>query len=232
MERKHEITRLEGFSDAVFAFALTLLVVSLEGPRSFDDLRNTMLGFLPFGLTFAMICWIWYLHQQFFRRYGLQDAWTITLNCFLLFVVLFYVYPLKFLTNSLLGPALGLAESGGRIGPNHGDVVLLLYSAGVVLVFGALGALYVHAWRLRAVMQLSPEELVELKSGLRGNGIVVALGAVSIAITLVAQAWDLERLIMVAGFIYILMGPLLAWNGSKTGRAMAALKKKSPATRS
>jgi uncharacterized membrane protein len=228
MERRHDITRLEGFSDAVFAFALTLLVVSLEGPKSFDDLKNTVLGFLPFALTFAMICWIWFLHQQFFRRYGLQDAWTITLNCFLLFVVLFYVYPLKFLTNSLLGPRLGLAEAGGRIGPDHGDVVLLLYSSGVVLVFGAVGALYVHAWRLRAALQLTPEEMVELKSSLRSNGISAALGAVSILITIVAKALNQGGLIMVAGFIYILMGPLLAWNGSQTAKAMAALKTKGP----
>jgi uncharacterized membrane protein len=30
--RPHEVTRLEGFSDAVFGFALTLLVVRLETP--------------------------------------------------------------------------------------------------------------------------------------------------------------------------------------------------------
>ena len=34
--RHHEVTRLEGFSDAVFGFALTLLVVSLEVPNSFE----------------------------------------------------------------------------------------------------------------------------------------------------------------------------------------------------
>lgn len=33
--RGHEVRRIEAFSDAVFAFAVTLLIVSLEVPRSF-----------------------------------------------------------------------------------------------------------------------------------------------------------------------------------------------------
>jgi hypothetical protein len=91
--RYREVSRLEGFSDAVFGFALTLLVVSLETPNDFQALRQMVTSFLPFALMFAMVCWIWYEHNLFFRRYGMQDAWTVFLNCILLFVVLFYVYP-------------------------------------------------------------------------------------------------------------------------------------------
>ena len=28
-----------------------------------------MLGFIPFALMFAMVCWIWYEHNVFFRRF-------------------------------------------------------------------------------------------------------------------------------------------------------------------
>jgi uncharacterized membrane protein len=57
--RSHEITRIEGFSDAVFAFAVTLLVVSLEVPRTFDELAGAMQGFIAFALGSALLFVIW-----------------------------------------------------------------------------------------------------------------------------------------------------------------------------
>src|ERR1700744_2833608 len=95
--RSHEPSRLETFSDAVFAFAVTLIIVSLEVPKTFDELFETMKGFLSFGVCFGILFLIWNNQNMFFRRYGLNDAYTITLNGILLFVVLTYTYPLKFL---------------------------------------------------------------------------------------------------------------------------------------
>ncbi len=92
--RGTEVTRVEAFSDVVFGFALTLLVVSLEVPHTFNQLLAAMSGFVPFAVSFTILAQVWWVHHNFFRRYGLQDGATILLNLILLFVILFYVYPL------------------------------------------------------------------------------------------------------------------------------------------
>src|SRR5437868_13607054 len=94
--RSHEVSRTEGVSDAVFGFAITLLVVSLEVPRTFGELMYAMRGFGAFAISFTLLFIVWFNQYKFFRRYGLQDNATMVLNGILLFVVLFYVYPLKF----------------------------------------------------------------------------------------------------------------------------------------
>src|SRR3954447_17785443 len=83
--RAGEITRLEGFSDAVFAFSVTLLVVSLEVPKTFHGRTGVMRGFVAFAICFAVLVNVWFHHSRFFRRYGLQNPWSGFLNCVLLF---------------------------------------------------------------------------------------------------------------------------------------------------
>jgi hypothetical protein len=86
--------RLEGFSDAVFALAATLLVVTLEVPADYDDLLDALGRFPAFGLAFAALISLWVGHRQLFARYPLGDTLTVVINSVLLFVVLLYVYPL------------------------------------------------------------------------------------------------------------------------------------------
>src|SRR5436853_5038549 len=106
--RGGETARIEGLSDAVFAFAVTLLVVSLEVPKTFNELAVLMRGFISFAICFGLLIQVWYEQFLFFRRYNLQDKGTLWLNAFLLFVVLFYVYPLKFLFSFLVNRWTGV----------------------------------------------------------------------------------------------------------------------------
>src|SRR3954464_15415685 len=135
--RGAEGTRLESFSDAVFGFALTLLVVSLDVPKSFDDLMNTMHGFPAFALCFLFLALIWNGHYKFCRRYGLDDGTTRFLTCLMLFVVLFYVYPLKFLFNFSITALLFGTGPPISMTPSQFSTLLVVYGLGFAAVYAA-----------------------------------------------------------------------------------------------
>ncbi len=155
--REGDITRVEAFSDAMIAFAATLLVVSLETPRTFDELVNNLYGFIPFGLSFAALFFIWIVHTTLFRRYPLNDKPSILLNGLLLFTVLFYVYPLKFLAASFA--SLFSVRAGVTIGTiGHLRDLFMLYAVGWMVVFILFALLYRRAWQTREQLALTPVE--------------------------------------------------------------------------
>jgi uncharacterized membrane protein len=141
----------------MIAFAATLLVVSLETPRTFDELVNNLYGFIPFGLSFAALFFIWMAHTTLFRRYPLNDKPSILLNGLLLFTVLFYVYPLKFLAASFA--SLFSVKVGVTIGTvGHLRDLFMLYAAGWMVVFTLFALLYRRAWQTREQLALTPVE--------------------------------------------------------------------------
>jgi uncharacterized membrane protein len=186
MERTYEITRLEAFSDAVFGFALTLLVVSLEVPRSYAELMGLMGGFLSFACCFALLLWIWHEHNVFFRRYGLQDGVTIVLNGGLLFVVLFYVYPLKFMFDSMFGRFMPHARAPEPMALWQLANASAVYALGFIVVFVMFVLLYARAYARRDELQLSEAQRFDLIS-LAGHHVVSALvGSIALAISVLA----------------------------------------------
>jgi uncharacterized membrane protein len=156
--RGQEVTRLESFSDAVFGFALTLLVVSLDVPKSFGDLVNTMRGFPAFAICFLLLALIWNAHYKFCRRYGLDDGTARFLTCAMLFLVLFYVYPLKFLFNLSITGLLFGAGPPVAMTASQLSLLLMIYGLGFAAVYLAMTLLYLHAWRLREALQLTDLE--------------------------------------------------------------------------
>ena len=165
--RSREITRIEGFSDAVFGFALTLLIVSLEVPKTSTELLQTMRGFGAFVITFMILTRLWYAQFTFFRRYALEDRVTVTLNLMLLFTVLFFVYPMKFLfTNMLENPFLKgtIPSEHGLVRvvlPEHRPPIFLIFGAGFAAVFGVFYLLYRRAYQQRAALGLNDFEIFE-----------------------------------------------------------------------
>jgi len=205
--RAREITRLEGFSDAVFAFAVTLLVVSLEVPKGFHELMEVLHGFVAFGLCFTMLALVWFYHCRFFRRYGLQDRWATFLNCVLLFFVLFYVYPLKFLTVAMFVGADEITADDFRI-------VFVVYGSGYAAVFLTFALMYWHAWRKRDELALNEIERMRTRRALVN---MVAMGAIGLGSVLLALVLPL-RFIGWAGYFYFVIPIYFTAAGFTLGR--------------
>ena len=229
--RGRDISRVEGLSDAVFAFAITLLVVSLEVPKTFAQLRETMHGFVAFGVCFALLLMIWHAQYLYFRRYALDDRATFVLNAALLFVVAFYIYPLKFLFTMIVDGLTGYhAMQDGlpvpRMTQTESSELMMIYSAGFIGLYVIFALLYLHAYRLRDTLDLNAMETYETRGVVRQNVLMIAIGVLALMI-----AWAGKPTL--SGFSYALIGPLQTVLGARHARkrrGLAALHAPTPVT--
>lgn len=232
--RGREVSRLEALSDAVFGFAVTLLVVSLEVPRTFDALLEVMRELPAFAASFAILFWIWHSQYLYFRRYGLHDGVATALHAVLLFVVLFFVYPLKFVFSFVIalytsGDPL-VAGADGALVPmvtyEQAPLMMLVYGGGYVAAFLLFALMYLHAWRRRDALGLTEVERFDTLADARTALLSASVGVVSIGIVLLGDA---PVRLAVAGFAYALIGPVLAVDGAARGRRRKRLLAGAPA---
>jgi hypothetical protein len=208
--RGEDVSRLESISDAVFGFSITLIVVSLEVPKTFDDLVASLTNVGAFAFSFLTLIGIWFLHYRFFRRYGLEDRWTAILNTLLLFIVLLYVYPLKFLYTVAWRQLVGFST----VGTDPGDMIrdeqvpqlFLIYGLGFIAIYGIFCVMHFNAYRHRAKLQLTQLETMNTVDMMVGNAALGSVGFVSIAIAMFANLGQIQW----AGWVYATI-PLVRW---------------------
>ena len=148
MKLPHNIGRVEALSDGVFAFAATLMVVSLDLNESWLDMADKGLNLITFAVSFFVLIGLWTVHYNYFRRSeGYVDYVIIAFNSLLLFVILYYVFPLKSLINSWLGKERitmeGLAD------------LFQWYSLGFLLIFLCFSLMYRRAYKKSKSLSLS-----------------------------------------------------------------------------
>jgi hypothetical protein len=102
---------------------------------------------------------------------------------------------------------------------------MVVYSAGYAAIFALFWLMYRHAPGRRRSLALDDVETLLTRSTARGHRIKVALGIASITLVLPGG----ERWSGVAGWIDILVGPLMALNGIATGRSRKRLLARPPA---
>lgn len=204
-------TRVEALTDMVFAFALTLLVVSNAPPSSFAELQEQLWGFPGFAAAFAILLIIWHAHYILFRRYALEDGWITVLNAGLLFIILFFVYPLKYLATMFSQFVRSVAE-GAPEAPftfEEAEGALLTMSAGYAAVFLMFFLLYAHALSRADALDLSERERQLTRFACYQQIVHVFVSSVCIVGVMLAPApWS-----TLSGFSYGLIGPLIFLGG-------------------
>lgn len=197
-------TRIETFSDAVFAFSLTLVVLSSSVPETVIELKHSFRNIIPFFACSILIVLFWFQHYIFFLRYGLQDKKTVVINTIFLFVLLIYVYPLKFLMTFLyelcvaaftedFQPVQRIMNSEGG-----GWYLMLSYGIGAAIIFLSLAWLYHHAYSRKEELALSKYEGFLTKVSIVSNLLMSFLPTLSAMMVIVGVDF------VIAGYIYML----------------------------
>ena len=209
--RGREMTRLETFTDAAFAFAVTLLAISIdEIPKDYDSLILALKGTPAFIASFALLLLYWRAHQNWSRRYGLEDLPSVLLTFGLVLVVMVYVYPLKimfsaafsFMSNGWLPASFELASL------HQFRVFVTIFGVGMFALSGLISALYAYAWSKREELNMHVAERFDTAAESFVWLFIGGFGLLSVAL-----AWLLpDRLLHLSTWVYwllLVLGPIL-----------------------
>jgi uncharacterized membrane protein len=232
--RGEEPSRIEALSDSCFALAIGLLLISTKSPDTFEELFDFTKDLIPFALCLTMIMLVWHQHFVFFIRYGFRNAVIVVLNSILLLILLFYVYPLKFLarflTNiygSLLGNLFGMDIQVNNIQLTDGGdlpALMITYSWGVAGIFLVLMFMYRYALKNKEELELNEIEIFETKTSIISNMLMAGIALLSILLAMVIPHPIIGAFL--AGCSYLLCWPVMVVFAKKRNTLRKAILEK------
>jgi uncharacterized membrane protein len=202
-----EMTRLETFIDAAFAFAVTMMVIATE--RVPDDIHTLLAAFknVPAFIASVFVLGIfWRGHWLWSRRYGLEDGVSNFISWALLVTILIYIYPLKALFGSMfyqlsggqLGHALGVrTETEARS-------LFAIYAVGFTAIALEIVLLHWRAWQLREPLRLNARETSLTLADVGGWCLPMSIGILALVFALTLPV----NYINWSGWIYFSMAIL------------------------
>jgi uncharacterized membrane protein len=237
--RGEKTTRIETLSDAVFAIAIGLLLISTSPPITFYQLEHFTGDLVPFAMCIALISIIWYEHFLFFIRYGFRNSYIVFLNVLLLFIVLFYVYPLKFLAQLLTMLCMNFMTilwqgnneelwSGFKFMMEGGTVtgLMMIYGMGAACIFLVLVLMYRYALKRANDLELNSLEKFDTRMSIRTNLLMASIPALSALFALILGETVAGR--MFSGFVYFLYTPVMFIHGARVKRERKKLIERRP----
>jgi uncharacterized membrane protein len=222
--RGMDMTRTEIFTDAAFAFALTLLVVSIDSiPSTYEELWFAIQGIPAFGLSCALLFLFWYGHWNWSRRYGLEDFPSMVLSFVLVFVMLCFVYPMKYITSIFVA---WITDRRLEVGANINSIdelygIFTIYSIGFVALCVVVLLLYLRAWAMRDDLRLDVMERHVTRSEIGSWIILAGVGGLAILMGLFAPRHPLT----VPGWAYMLLPVVMPIWGTVRGRQLERLRR-------
>lgn len=213
-----EMTRLETFVDAAFAFSVTMLALSPDQiPSSFADMFDLLRGIPAFLFSLAMLLLFWNGHVALSRRYGLDDGPTTFLSIVFIAVMLIYVYPLKFMATAAFAyyfPPLRTANALADGTALDLAAMFIAMSAGFVLLHAVIALLHAHALRKAGELELTPHERKITRCEIGSAAVYMGVGLASVALALIFRnsLW-----VVSAGFVYASLGLLMPLYWTRRG---------------
>jgi uncharacterized membrane protein len=139
-------SRVEAFSDGVFAIAITLLVLTIAEPTNYKELTHQLISRWPslaaFVVSFAVIGIMWLNHHSLFGYFERIDRGMFYLNMLLLLTITFLPYP-----TGVLGQALAKGDDA--------RTAAVVYGLTMALNAWAWGAMWLYGSHKRRLLRAS-----------------------------------------------------------------------------
>src|SRR6266516_3773446 len=218
--RGMEMTRLETFIDAAFAFAISMLAIAAnQVPDNIEELLGAFRHVPAFVASIVVLGIFWRGHWTWSRRYGLEDGVSIFISWAMLATILIYIYPLRAVFGSMW-----FLLSDGRVGQALGarsDVQARALFATFAIGFTAIALeillLNLRAWQLRDPLRLNELERLMTRGDIAGWSVPVRVGIISLVLALILPREQLAW----SGWVYFSMAVLVPLHSAYRKRRMA-----------
>src|SRR4026207_1756693 len=208
--RGTEMTRLETFIDATFAFAISMLVISAQQiPDNIQALLAAFKNVPTFICSIAVLGIYWRGHWLWSRRFGLEDGVSILISWTLIVTMVIFIYPLK----AIFG-AMWYLISSGRVGQPfslhtteaQARTIFAVYALGLIAISAEILLLNLRAWQLREPLRLNARERLVTRGELTGWSVPFGVGIVALLFALTLPAEQIQW----SGWVYFSMIILVA----------------------